>query len=100
MDMNKENWIEEVMNSLDGVKSAEANPFLYSRIVNKIHSAKVDYAPLKLVWLAAASFALLLLLNFTIIKSSNSKSKITSTEVQTLANSYQLLNENALNYNN
>ena len=97
--MNKEKWINEVMNSLDDVKSAETNPFLYNKILSKISSGKMEYTPMKIVWLAAASFALLVLLNFSIIKSNNSASKNKSTEVQTLANSYQLLNENALNYN-
>ena len=98
MDMNKEKWINEVMNSLDDVRLAEANPFLYSKILAKINSDKMEYAPMKLVWLVAASFALLALLNFKIIKSSNTSSKNVSTEAQTLIKGYQLLNENALNY--
>ena len=68
MDMNNEKWINEVMNSLDDVKSAEANPFLYTRILSKISSGNVEHTPLKLVWLAAASFLLLVMLNFSIIK--------------------------------
>ncbi len=97
--MNKEKWINEVMSSLDDVKSAEVNPFLYNKILSKIDSGKVEYTPMKLVWLAAASFALLALLNFNIIKSSSSASKNTSVEVQTIANSLQLINENPINYN-
>ncbi|CAN5402151.1 hypothetical protein BH10BAC1_BH10BAC1_01960 [soil metagenome] len=99
MDVNKEKWINEVMNSLDDVKSAEANPFLYNKILSKISSGNVEYTSMKLVWLAAASFALLVLLNFSIVKSKNSASKNTSTEVQTLASGYQLINENSINYN-
>jgi hypothetical protein len=99
MDMNKEKWINEVMNSLDDANSAEANPFLYDKILNKISSDNLEYAPMKLVWLAAAAFTLLVVLNFKIIRSGNSSSKNISTEAQTLASSYQLLNENALNYN-
>ncbi len=99
MDMNKEKWINEVMNSLDDVKSAEANPFLYNKILNKISSGKVEQMPLKLVWLAAASFLLLVLLNFSIIKKSDSASSKSKNEVETLANSYQLINENSINYN-
>ena len=99
MDMNKEKWINEVMNSLDDVKSAEANPFLYNKILNKIGSGSVEYAPMKLVWLAAASFALLVVLNFSIIKKSDSAKSNSKNEVETLANSYQLINENSINYN-
>lgn len=99
MDMNKEKWINEIINSLDDVKSAEVNPFLYTKILQKIGSCNSEYTPMKLVWLAAASFALLLLLNFKVIKTSTSSSKKTKTEVQTIANSYQLFNENTFNYN-
>ena len=99
MDMNKEKWINEVMNSLDEVKSAEANPFLYTRILSKISSGNVEHTPLKLVWLAAASFLLLVMLNFSIIKKSDSASSKSKNEVETLANSYQLINENSINYN-
>jgi len=99
MDMNKEKWINEVMNSLDDVKSAEANPFLYNKILNKIGSGALEYTPIKLVWLAAASFALLVVLNFSIIKKSDSAQSNSKNEVETLANSYQLINENSINYN-
>jgi hypothetical protein len=97
MDMNKEKWVKEVMNSLDDVRSAEATPFLYTRILSKIDSKKTEYSPMKLVWLAAASFALLIFLNVTILRSVRSKSS--STEAQTLASGYNLLNENSINYN-
>lgn len=97
--MNKEKWINEVMSSLDDIKSAEVNPFLYNRILTKISSGNAEYAPMRLVWLAAASFVLLVTLNFKVISSSTSSSKNATTEAQTLASSYQLLNENALNYN-
>lgn len=98
MDMNKEKWINEVMNSLDDAKSSKASPFLYNRILNRISSGETEYAPMKLAWLAAASFALLVFLNLTVIKNRTSP-KSTSTEAQILANSYQLSNENILNYN-
>lgn len=97
MDMNKEKWINEVMNSLDDVKSAEANPFLYNKILNKLGSGEIEYAPMKLVWLAAASFALLAILNFQAMKKSGSGSN-NRTEVQEIASAYNLVNTNSINY--
>lgn len=97
MDMNKEKWINEVMNSLDDVKSAEANPFLYNKILNKLGSGEIEYAPMKLVWLAAASFALLAVLNFQAMKKSASGSN-NRTEVQEIASAYNLVNTNSINY--
>ncbi len=96
MDMNKEKWINEVMNSLDDLKSAEANPFLYNKILNKIGSGEIEYAPMKLVWLAAASFALLAVLNFQAIKKTSVSNN--RTEVQEIANAYNLVNTNSINY--
>lgn len=96
MDMNKEKWINEVMNSLDDVKSAEANPFLYNKILNKLGSGEMEYAPMKLVWLAAASFALLAVLNFQVMKKTSGSSN--RTEVQEIASAYNLVNTNSINY--
>jgi len=95
MDMNKEKWINEVMNSLDDVKSAEATPFLYNKILNKIGSGALEYTPIKLVWLAAASFALLAVLNFQAMKKTGSTNR---TEIQEIANVYNLVNTNSINY--
>jgi len=95
MNMNKEKWINEIMNSLDNVKSAEANPFLYNKILNKIGSGALEYTPIKLVWLAAASFALLAVLNFQAMKKTGSTNR---TEIQEIANVYNLVNTNSINY--
>lgn len=97
MDMNKEKWINEVMNSLDDVKSAKANPFLYNKILNKLGPGEVEYAPMKLVWLAAASFALLAVLNFQAMKKTGSSSN-NRTEIQEIASAYNLVNTNSINY--
>ena len=96
MDMNKEKWINEVMNSLADIKSAEANPFLYNKILNKLGSEEVEYAPMKLVWLAAASFALLAILNFQVLKKTSVSNN--RTEVQEIATAYNLVNTNSINY--
>lgn len=98
MDMNKEKWINEVMNSLDDVKSAEVNPFLFNRILNKVNQAANETVSMKLVWLAAASFALLIFLNIRLIKSEKAEQTSESNQTETLSG-YQLLNENSVNYN-
>ena len=50
---------------------------------------------MKLVWLAAASFALLAVLNFQAMKKSGSSNR---TEVQEIATAYNLVNTNSINY--
>ena len=98
MDMNKEKWINEVMNSLDDVKSAEANPFLYNKILSKINTVKEEPSSNKPVWLMAASFAILVALNFQAMRTSNSFSKNEKTDVEQIANAYNFINTNSINY--
>ena len=95
--MNKEKWINEVMDSLDDLKSAEVNPFLYNRILSKINSKNAEYTPAKLVWMAAASFVILIALNFQAIKTNNSKRE--KNTIQEIASQYNLSNSNPINYN-
>jgi hypothetical protein len=97
--MSTEKRIDEVMNSLDGIRGAEANPFLYTRIMNKVETAAREYTPARLVWLAAASFAVLILLNLTAIKSITKGESATSSDFKSVASSYNLMNDNSINYN-
>ncbi len=91
----KEKWIQDTENSLNDLKPAEVNPYLYSKILDRL-SAKVEVAPSKLVWAAAASFVVLVLLNVFAFRTNTSKN---NSELQTLAQQYQLLNDNTINYN-
>ncbi|MDQ3046820.1 MAG: hypothetical protein M3R27_04670 [Bacteroidota bacterium] len=98
--MDKDKWINEVMKSLDDVKSAETSPFLYNKILNKISSGENANASkptitIKVAWLAAASFVLLAILNFQAMKKSNPTNK---REVQEIAIAYNLVNTNSINY--
>ena len=60
-DMEKEKWTDDVLNSLTGIRQAEPNPFLLTRIEGRLQEdiglSKKD------IRLAVASFAILLLLN-------------------------------------
>lgn len=98
MDMNSEKRIKEVMNSLDGMHSAEAGPFLYSKIQSKINQPAGGYSGIKLVWLAAASFAILVVLNIGVIKFINN-SKTDKAEYQSSSTGYNLINTNYISYN-
>ncbi|MEO6302158.1 MAG: hypothetical protein ABIP51_03190 [Bacteroidia bacterium] len=93
----KEKWINETENSLEGLKPAEVNPYLYSKIITRL-SAKIEKAPAKLVWATAASFIVLIFLNAFVLK--NVKSGSTKNpDLQTTAKQFQLMNENNINYN-
>lgn len=64
MEPEKEQWIRKVMGSLDNAQRAEPNPFLFTRIEQRLQSARpAAYVSARIVWLAAASFGLLVMLN-------------------------------------
>lgn len=68
MEPEQENWINDVLGSLDGLNRTEPSPFLFARIRNRLlTNPSVAYVPNRMVWLAAASFAVLALLNWQII---------------------------------
>lgn len=70
MEPKQQQWINDVLRSLDGLPRAEPSPFLYAKIRNRLTERPIGYAPKKLVWLAAASFALLALLNWRLVGAS------------------------------
>ena len=72
MSMEKETWIESILNSTNGFTQVVPSDDLFSKIRQRIQQeAKVSS---KTVWLVAASIAVLVIMNITVI---NSKSKST-----------------------
>jgi hypothetical protein len=70
--MEKEQWKQEVLRSLEGAKRAEPNPLLYAGIRERIaHTAHV-VRPAYLT-LAAACLALLLVANILALRHSNAE---------------------------
>ena len=94
----KENWINDVENSLNGLSPAEVNPYLFSKITSRIN-AKNEVAPSKLVWGGALAFLLLLFINIVAIKMSSGSSQKNNSDLQNLETQFQLIKDNAINYN-
>jgi hypothetical protein len=76
--MKKENWINEVLNSTNGMTKVVPDELLFSKIQNAIKNR--NKVSTKWVWLAAASFAILLSLNSWVLFSKNSNEN-TSTDL-------------------
>jgi anti-sigma-K factor RskA len=53
---NASEWIEAVMNSLDGMEKAKANPFLYTRLAAKLERQNTTWEKAA-YWLAKPAFA-------------------------------------------
>ena len=94
----KEKWINEVENSLNGLKPTEVNPYLFSKITSRL-SAPIEVAPTKLIWGGAMAFLILLFINIVALKISSGRGQKNNSELQVIAKQYQLINDNSINYN-
>lgn len=73
--MDKEKWINNILNSAEGIKRAEPNPFLFPKIISRINSGEVSsvFIPRKKAILFFASILLLAVLNMGTILYKNSQ---------------------------
>lgn len=65
MYMEKENWIESIFNSTNGITAVNPNADLFAKIQQRIQK-EARVSP-KTLWLVAASVAVLIILNIKII---------------------------------
>ena len=63
--LKQDDWIKAVMGSLDGIKRAEANPYLRSKILTRLEAKKNKVAPVRMISGIGLGLVLLVLLNFT-----------------------------------
>jgi hypothetical protein len=77
MDMEKENWIENILNSTNGITQVAPNDGLFSRIQQKVKNRETVSA--KTLWMAAASIAALIILNVSVINSMAKHTKNSTT---------------------
>jgi hypothetical protein len=70
--MEKENWIENILNSANGITPVMPDDTLFSRIQERIkHQDRVSP---KTLWMAAASIAAVVVVNISVL-TSETKSK-------------------------
>jgi len=86
--MEKENWINEILNSTNGLMKIAPDEQLFSKIQNRIQ----NNVSTQTLWLAAASIAILLALNISVIGGSKSKKE----DTMEVALSYSLNKSNQL----
>lgn len=89
--MTKEDFIENVLNSTNGITQVIPNDDLYEKINQKINETKV--VPLNTLWLVAATIIILLGLNIFLISNQNhSSTNETAAFEQTINQNNQLYN--------
>lgn len=88
--MEQETWIQNILESTTGITTVDPNANLWAKIQHKIQ--KQNYVAPKTVWLVAASVAILVILNITVMKTKAEEKSITPTSYfeNTLNKSNQL----------
>ncbi len=83
---NKEKWINDTIESINGIKQAEASPFLYAKVLNRIKSdgKVIGYIPVKKAALGFLTILILAALNLAVILNLNSTASITDTNTNTV----------------
>ena len=71
--MKKEDFINNVLNSVDGMSKAIPQDDLFSKIEQKIATKNV--VPMQTIWLVAASIVVLISLNVVLLNGSTTSNK-------------------------
>ncbi|RXK58401.1 hypothetical protein ESA94_17330 [Lacibacter luteus] len=90
MKKNQEQWVDEVMGSLQGLQSAEGNPYLHTRVLARIQQQLPDRQPVQLKWVYAMAgvFTIMLLLNVMGWSNSSSADNASGVDIETVINEY------------
>lgn len=99
MESKNEQRTDEILASLDNIRQAEPSPFLYNKILNRISEAREEWTPKKVVWLAAASFAILILLNWQLLKGRVGHAEKQYHETEVKDQTYSIYPTNEISYN-
>lgn len=98
---DREKWVNEVLNSTEGMKKAEANPFLYEKIMYKLQDREaVQDIPAKVLlpkWVFAA-VVVLLLNSLAIVKETNKGKSIRDTDTPAMGMLSEIGNQTTYNY--
>ncbi|MBL7887336.1 MAG: hypothetical protein JNJ52_11345 [Flavobacterium sp.] len=73
--MEKETFIEQILNSTNGITPVQPSDDLFAKIKNRIHEKQV--IPMRVVVMVAASIALLVSLNIILLSIKTSKNETT-----------------------
>ena len=84
--MESNNWINDMLNSSHGITKVAPSPLLFTKIQNKISVENTISS--RWIWIAAASFTILVSLNVKMLLSNTTKSSVSKeTIVSSVSNS-------------
>lgn len=87
--MEANNWTNDILNSSNGITKVVPDTLLFSKIQNRINIQNTVSS--QWIWIAAASFTILVSLNIKMLLSNTTKTSApTETIVSSVSNSNQL----------
>ncbi len=87
--MEANNWTNDILNSSNGITKVVPDTLLFSKIQNRISIQNT--VSIQWIWIAAASFTILVSLNIKMLLSNTTKTSApTETIVSSVSNSNQL----------
>jgi len=82
MENDKEKWMDDVLNSMQGSQRAQPKSSLYAQIENKLDTPTTDIIPIYQWRTIAASAILLFILNFYAAYEFNQSQPLNNTEIE------------------
>ena len=98
MKQEKDKWIEEVLGSSKNLKRAEASPFLFTRVKEKLKEGAEpvrNVIPARQAWIYVLTFVILLIFNLDLMLNTSS-AQSSQQDIYRIAKSYSLLPDNNL----
>ena len=86
----KEKWIEETMESLEGITRAQSSPLLYDRVISGLRNSqkRIIFFKPKNLWRIAAGLALLISFNVFSVHYYTKSHKEDHSQINALASEY------------
>ena len=98
--MNKEKWIDEILQTAKDIQPVESNPYLAAKVAARLQQQPVNKIPLR--WVYATVAAMLVVLAVNIAVWSKTAGNKQNSPVQQLVREYGLSDQDffSLNYSN
>jgi hypothetical protein len=93
MKKNQEQWIDEVMGSLQQMQPVEGNPYLHTRIMARLQQDPTRQpVQVKWVYAVATAFVLMLMVNVMGWNTAFGNDEQETVDIETVINEYELEN--------
>jgi len=94
MNKNQEQWIDEIMGSLQQMQPAQGNPHLHTRVMSRLQTP-VSWQPVQLKWVYATVTIFIFMLVLNVLgwnSSATTEDTLSTIGIETVINEYDLQN--------